>query len=892
MRDSEPILFESTEPWLLNGSSSLWHVSSGAVDLFAVALEAGKPVGSRSHLYRIEANQCFAGLAATSCDIPVGVLAVAVPDTQYEEHRDAVQQVDGVRREHLLSCFQTWFLVLDRILPRSTLETVHVPRPPEFGQVDAMSMSAILDHYHALLLEYLPKRLKAKKLERAARLSRKQEREDQTFTSGLRDLASVLGSAQASYSVAGAEKEGVLLEVCQLVLDASGIKAHLSSGTETGADGGLVEQFARQAGATVRRVQLTQDTWWRTDTGPLLAFEGESGRPLAILPDNTGHGLWVVDIVIGSRRRLSSRLASTLGKDAFMFFRSFPERAIGLRDLVFFGMRGTGKDFERLLAVGAFGGLLGVFTPYATGRLVERIIPGALTGELVQMVVLLLVAAIGISAFEITKSIAFLRIDSRADLATQSAIIHRLLHLPAAFFRGYSAGDLAQRVFGISGILQTISNTFQTAFISWVFGLFSYAYLFYIDWRLALMATLLVVVSLLFTLAINLWRLSRERQLIELEGRLSSLVFQLLGGIAKLRAAGGEKSAFALWAKSFSEQSRLSFSIGWAQNLLTSFNAGYVVINSLVLFAAIAYLIPQMDAGSFVAFNTAFVQFFAATLAMIGAVTGSLNIIPMYERSLPVLTTAPETDIGKSPPGVLSGEIDISRISFSYDVEGPKTIDDVSIRIKAGEFVAFVGPSGSGKSTLFRLLLGFETPETGAIYYDGKDLADLDCRGVRRQLGVVLQNGQLMFGDIFTNIVGSSPLTVEDAWEAARMAGFDEDIRDMPMGMHTMISEGAGTISGGQKQRLMIARAVVKKPKILLFDEATSALDNHTQAIVSKSILELNATRVVVAHRLSTIVNADRIFVVKAGRIVEAGSYDELMQLRCHFYDLAERQLC
>jgi ATP-binding cassette subfamily C protein len=298
-----------------------------------------------------------------------------------------------------------------------------------------------------------------------------------------------------------------------------------------------------------------------------------------------------------------------------------------------------------------------------------------------------------------------------------------------------------------------------------------------------------------------------------------------------------------------------------------------------------------MQTGQFLAFSTSFAQFLGATLALSAALTSTLAVIPLYERAKPILETVPESGEGQHAPGELSGAIDISGVSFRYSADGPEILSDVSINIHAGEFVALVGPSGCGKSTLCRLLLGFERPQAGAIYYDGQDFTGLDKVAVRRQLGVVLQNGRLMAGDVYTNIVGASPLSMDDAWEAARLAGLEEDLRNMPMGMHTVISEGASTISGGQKQRLMVARAIVRKPRILLFDEATSALDNRTQAIVAASIAELKATRIVVAHRLSTVVGADRIFFIEGGRVVETGTYEELMQLNGRFTALAERQL-
>lgn len=298
-----------------------------------------------------------------------------------------------------------------------------------------------------------------------------------------------------------------------------------------------------------------------------------------------------------------------------------------------------------------------------------------------------------------------------------------------------------------------------------------------------------------------------------------------------------------------------------------------------------------MSTGQFLAFNAAFSGLLGAMVGMTSTFLSVAEIIPLYERATPILKTLPEIDEVKTDPGHLTGELDISRIFFRYHEVGPLVLQDVSLRARPGEFIAVVGSSGSGKSTLLRLLLGFETPESGAIYFDGQDLAGLDVQSVRRQMGVVLQNSQLLPGNIFDNIVGSLPLTMDDAWEAAALAGLAEDIQQMPMAMHTAITAGSSTLSGGQRQRIVIARAIVNKPRIIIFDEATSALDNRTQAEVSRSLEGLNATRIVIAHRLSTIINADRIYVMDQGKIVQSGTYAELISQEGPFAEMAKRQL-
>ncbi len=940
MEHEKTIPADSTHPILLSGSDEVWLIEHGGADIFAVPLAAA-PVGAREHICRLAAGQAFIGLGNASLDAGMGLLAVCLPQTRLMklESESSAERINGwlialtgsmttppprvyagaipgapvsvnpdenlyARKEviwmHADSADLVWMPAGQPIQPdvffpltpstwasaraeaevtcRSTLEMIQQSR-----------IAAGLAAFHHVFLDYLLQRRERDEKTAQQRLLHKHQTDDQLFGNALAGLAQVLATQEDQLALA--KKSGdPLADACQLVMDASGIRADLKTNAKALHAGKQIENLAQQAHASYRAVTVSGECWWREDAGPLLAFRSADSAPLALLPAG-GQGYWLVDAGNGTRQRLDRDTAASLADTAFMFFRTFPDRPVGMLDLLRFGMAGTGRDAVRLLTVGALGGLLGMFTPFATGLLIDNVIPNAHRDELLQLVLLLLTATLGISAFELTRAIAMMRIDARIGNATQAAIIHRLLHLPVPFFRNYAAGDLAQRAFGIASILQLLSNTTQSALLSWIFGLFSYAYLFFINVQLALLATLLVAVALILTTVLNFWRLQMERQMFQVQGDIASRVFQLLNGIAKLRASGAEKRAFSLWANDFSRQKTLDFKTRRIGNILSVFDAGYVVLASLLLFGTVAFFMPGINTGSFLAFNAAFAQFFAATLGMTTALTASLNAVPLYERAKPILQALPEVNASQNSPGGLSGAIDISHVTFRYTPGGPAILNDISITINPGEFVAFVGPSGSGKSTLFRLLLGFEQPESGAVYYDGQDLSGLDVGAVRRQLGVVLQNGKLMPGDIFTNIVGSSSLTLEDAWEAARMAGFEEDIKSMPMSMHTVIAEGAGTISGGQKQRLMVARAIVKKPRILLFDEATSALDNRTQATVAQSVESPTATRVVLAHRLPTIIKADRIFVIEAGQVVESGNYKELMNQNGHFAELAKRQI-
>lgn len=720
-------------------------------------------------------------------------------------------------------------------------------------------------------------------------LRQRVQADERGLRQSLQGMAALLGDQHAQQNVAGGHARNLLSATLAHVLQAMGAPAVFKP-TDPELDTlQTLEELARQASVSMRQVRTIGQRWWQADAGPLLAFLKDGEVPVALLPLPSG-GYRAEELESGRQWVLKDENAAQLSDIAWMFFRQFPPKAMSLRDLLRFGMVGTGRDSLMAIAAGVLGALLGLATPYATGLLVDKVIPDARSSELLQLVLLLVAGAFGAAAFEISRSISLLRIEFRLGSATEAAIIHRLMHLPVPFFRQYAAGDLAQRAFAINQILQLLTNTTQSAVFSWFFGLISFGYMYWLSWQLGLVATALVLLVLSVTLVVNIWRLRIERLMYDVQGDIASRVLQILSGIAKLRNGGAESRAFALWARDFTREKTLSMRVRSIGNGLTVFNAVFMVLASAVLYGFVAFFKKDISTGDFVAFNSSFSQFLSATLALASALTVSLNIIPLFERARPILEALPEQTEERTQAARLQGEVILNQVSFRYTENDPLVLDNVSISVKPGEFIAFVGPSGSGKSTLFRLLLGFETPERGAIYYDQQDLASLDPGSVRRQLGVVLQNGRLMPGDIFTNIVGSSPRTLDEAWEAARMAGLEDDILAMPMGMHTVIAEGASTISGGQRQRLMIARALVNRPSVLLFDEATSALDNQTQALVSHSVAGLNATRIVIAHRLSSIQQADRIYVLVGGKVLESGNYEELMALNGHFAEQAKRQ--
>lgn len=751
-----------------------------------------------------------------------------------------------------------------------------------------------LRHFQEQALDYLAIRLRRSEQKEKARLQAVAETDAKVFESALYTLAKPLGGGEDALLETEAGPLDPLLQACRLVGNAQGLA--ISPGPralEFAKQRDPVTAVAQAAHLRTRQVML-KGKWWNLESAPMVGFLGAEKRPVALLPGRRSY--FLCDPKARSKNIVDEELAAQLHGLAYVFYRPFPAKALTLGDVLEFGLRGCASDAATILLMGIGIGMLGLATPVLTGILFDTVIPGAQRSALAALSFFLVVSALTTALFALTRSIAVLRLESKMEASIQAAVWDRLLSLPVPFFRNFTSGDLARRSLGISQIREALTGSVLGSILTGVFSITSCALMFYYSWHLAVAASALVAFSALVFTVCGWLQVRILRDVSTLGGRIAGMTLQFINGIAKFRVAGTESRAFAVWANEFSKQRMLSMRARKISNLVAVFNSAFPVFAWAVIFFCASSLMQTpgsavLTTGEFLAFTAAFGQFSTGALELSGALISVLNAIPLYERAKPIFNSLPEVVPTQTAPPELNGSIDLHHVSFRYREEGPLVLRDLSLGISAGQFVAFVGPSGSGKSTLFRLLLGFETPGSGGIYFDGQDLSDLDVQAVRRQIGVVLQNARLMTGSIFRNIVGDGTLTIDDAWEAARLAGLEADLKNLPMGMHTVVSEGGGGLSGGQRQRLLIARAIVHKPRIILFDEATSALDNRTQAIVSQSLKALNATRVVIAHRLSTVMHADRIFVFDRGSLVETGAYDELMAQGGLFAQMAKRQL-
>jgi len=657
-----------------------------------------------------------------------------------------------------------------------------------------------------------------------------------------------------------------------------------------------LQAVARRSGIRTRWISLAPD-WQRKDGPSFVGFvDSEDGpsRPLALLSD--GRGTYrAFDPQSGNSQIVDSKIASGISSEGIVLYAPLPDEVAGAEVLRFSIFR-QGKDLGAIAAVGVLGGMVALLVPILTGQILVHIIPRADIPLWLAALGALLVAAFGTAVFEIVSSLALLRVEGRVDERLQNAVWSRLLSLPAPFFRKFTAGDLADRANGISEIREMLTEAAAQSAMGAIFSFFSLALLFFYSWSLALCVCglLLFLVAVCWFLSIG--QLRHYREMFHVQGALNGFVFQLIGGLSKLRVAHAESYALSRWAQRFAEQQRASLgALNWAagQHVVAGI---FEPVSMAFIFAIVYYGLSDAEGtglslAAFLSFNAAFGQLTGAVITLTTAAATIMSVIPLFDRVRPILETRPEVAGEGIDPGDLRGDIEFADVTFRYSEESPNAIEGISFHIRQGDYVAFVGPSGAGKSTIYRLLLGFEQPTSGTVFLDGHDFSSLDPGAVRARMGVVLQNTQIVAGSIYENIAGMTPLGFEDAWAAARAAALEEDIKQMPMGMRTMLPEGGTGLSAGQRQRLAIARALARRPRLLLFDEATSALDNRAQSMIQESLNRLGVTRVVIAHRLSSIRNVDRIYVLDGGRIVETGSYEQLVEQDGVFATLSRRQL-
>jgi len=936
----QPIILTGNEPLTLTGSFKAWQVESGSLALFA--LENGNNGnGRRQFLFSVGRGEILVG----ADPVDPGRTLIAVP-TEASTVRPLVA-AELAAHAPFIHGIEKWCANVARLLSAFAVPEEANPAPlyvsagcvagkalywldPQPGWVRLVAGSASVvalgvDMPAGCIIPMAPgvwlgasRPFEVERVSRetAARefrietiqalsgvlllalgdIQRRKESEARLRLDERRQLESRMGAA-ALVDLSGANErlgalpETPLLSTARLV--AESLELNVRAPVNPSPREHPVAAIAAASGFRTRRVLLAGD-WWRRDNGPLLAYRIEDKSPVALIPRRHpagGCNYELIDPRDWSATPLDRETAAVLDSLAFSFYRRFgPSTA--LLDLIGFALRPYKRDLALVVFSSAAASLLGMAVPAATSILFGQAIPDADRSLVWQVTLGMGIAFLGAALFNLAQAIAMVRIQSGMSIALQCGIWDRLLLLSPAFFRRFSVGDLWLRVDAIERIRRQLTLGALTAIFTGIASLFNVGLMLYYSVPLAAIAAIagLVILVTTFAAARKLYQLEAARQ--KLEGFLSGFVVQLVNSVGKLRIAGAERRAFARWGTSYGHKQRVTLETRRVRDGIHVVNTTLPAVATAVTLAWITQSAngPDLPIGTYLAFAASFGTFMSGIVNLSETVVG-LSVATIWQRAKPILEESPEVRDTKSHPGRLSGRIKFDHVDFRYGGGGRPTLEDINIEIEPGECVALVGPSGSGKSTILNLLLQFEAPSSGAIYVDGQDLSSLDISAVRRQFGVVNQDSKLMSQSIFENIVCGGLCTLNEAWEAARAAAVADDIEAMPMGMHTVVSEGGTNLSGGQRQRILIARALVQKPAVLILDEATSALDNHTQRSVTESLRQLKTTRIVVAHRLSTIRNADRIYVIDSGRVTQHGTYEELLATPGPFFQLVKKQI-
>ncbi|PIS02552.1 MAG: hypothetical protein COT85_04505 [Chlamydiae bacterium CG10_big_fil_rev_8_21_14_0_10_42_34] len=738
-----------------------------------------------------------------------------------------------------------------------------------------------LQTFHRLFYQYVPIYLQKKyQIEHTALENRKDE-ETKNLTLAIEEMESVV---QTSLEAGSAKTE--LGKICQILGHHLKVQFTIpSTSEEILKDHDQYLDLICEASHIRKRKVLFTPNWWQEDHGPLLAFYKEG--PIALIKKGNYrmHDL-------KSIQPITAAIAKDLQPFAYMFYPPLPEDLTQGKELIYLSLGKYRKYYIYLALFSLAGTFFAFFPSIATKLLFNYAVPENSHSLTYYLLLGLLFSTIGISFFYFLKNFIFLKIKGLTIHFVQTSIWDRILKLSPAFFRKNSVGNFFWKLQTIETINDLLGDSIAIPFLRGISSFFFLIIMFVFSPLLTLIAFGFSLVGLALTIFCASFMMSYFRKSFELQKKLQGMLIQMIGGVGKLREAGAEKSAFANWAHSFTLQNILDLKISNLKTIVFSLDKVLPILSFggvyLALFEWIG--VQGISLPNFLAFNIAFGSYMSSIYPLYNAIIQMVKIIPLWENTKELIEVPPEETEEKITPGKLTGEIRLNNVVFSYAPELPPVLNGINITVQPNEFVGIVGQSGCGKSTLIRLLLGFETPQSGAIYYNGKDLEKLDLRMVRKQLGVVLQAGTMMAGPLYENLACGGLYNEGQIKEALRLSGLDELLEDLPMGLQTFVQMDGVNLSGGQKQRVLLARALLGSPPILIFDEATSALDNRTQKKISSNIEELNVTRIVIAQRLSTLQNADRIYVLSEGKVVQEGTYEELGGQAGLFAEMLARQ--
>ncbi len=754
-----------------------------------------------------------------------------------------------------------------------------------------------LRHFNHFLMEALTHSLKEKTRDYARSVIHLRENTEEKASSAIQSVASVYSDVSDYQQREHVGKLPPDIEAWCVALEHLGLEPPRNiihnQFVEEGRD---IFDIVSMCGARYRKIRILEEDWFTRDRGTFISMTIRDKEPVALLP-GAGGRYRIVNPTQGTNEYMGLKDSRSIATSGFMLYKPMPEEINGWKDILKFSFQDIMQDFQMVVLIAFIIGLLGMASPYFTGEILSNYLPANDLSLFSWAIIALALTAVARILLGLATTFATMRIIGNMTSTMQSAVWMRMISLPVSFYRNFTAGDLADRANGINSIRETLTQSVFGTILSLLSGSISLAMMLYYSWKMSLFACAMLVVLIGVTFFFTRMQLPHQRKAFMLQGELEGFIYQVLSGIAKIRLLNSENACLQRWANIFKRQKSHQYKAGMWNVIQSVFNTVAVPAMDLALFTFVLFVLlkgeqqPTFGIGSFLAFHVAFGQFSGSVLAVTGAISTVIESVPLYERVRPVLEAKSEYHASKPSVGTLRGKIQLTNVNFTYTQGEALVLQRISFTIEPGEYVAIVGTSGSGKSTLVRLLLGFEKPNSGSVLIDNRDLNDVDIRSIRSQMSTVLQNSSIMQGSIYDNIIsGRNHLTLDEVWVACEKAGLKDDIESLPMGLHTVIAEGGIGLSGGQRQRLLIARALISPSSILLFDEATSALDNLTQAVVQKSLNSVNATRVVIAHRLSTVRDVDRILVIDKGQVIEDGGYDELVEQGGMFSELVKRQ--
>ena len=943
--------FDRNKPLVFDDSKVIWLVESGIVEIFYSLEEQGELIGKRYYLFTVNQGEIIfnndlyvqgkllgIGLnEAKLIKISFNNLINNLINNFYSVNRwldsleKSLKKYSNIyyQNSNLSSEIKINLNLINNFINNND-NTIDIDRLSEVTQINNQFCSCFSQ---IITLEGEQETSKIELLKNV-----NQESMAETMTNFLSVLNSENYKSQNHYSVSNDNQLLIAMRAIGGVLDIS-IKEPLSKTQQSKSnrqkdltnhdvlidDLTYLEEVIKASQCRMRRVNLT-GKWWQKEHGALLTWIETENQPVALLPDQK-HKYLLFHPKKQTYTPINPNLASTLASEAVMLYRPLPTVVNNVIDIISFSFKGYQGDLIKIIALGVIALILSMVTPQAMLILVNNVIPDGDKLLLWQIGGGLIACAFGVSIFQLAQGIVSLRLETSLESRLQAGIFDRIFKLSPSFFREFSTGDLLTRILAISQIQSLLGDATRRTLLNAFFSLLNLGLMFIYSQQLSLIALIIGLIAFTITIISSSILVGLERKQEKINGEIQGFIVQLINGVQKLRVAVAEERGFTAWGKKYQLEIQLIKNIKQVDDIVSVINEGLPLITTILIywFAIKEIMLAQttntlgLNMGTFLAFNVAMGIFLSGVTSLSNTITDILGVIPLWERAKPLLQSPLEVTASQTHPGELTGKLSLENISFGYPIFNTENkveklslstrqlfpnsqlskslnttrniLHNINLYVKAGEFIAIVGPSGGGKSTLFRLLLGFEQPQVGNIFYDGQNLAQLNLQAVRQQLGVVLQNGKVVYGTIYNNISCGGLVSLEVAWEAAYQANIADEIKQMPMGMYTMVSETGNNLSVGQRQRLLIARALIRKPKILLFDEATSALDNQTQSIVTKSLEKLTVTRIIIAHRLSTIYNADRIYVIAEGQVVQSGTFSELVVQDGLFKRLASRQL-